>query len=213
MLQQLLENELNEADGADDSAAPQPEDPFGEDDLHTGLGLDDMDGGANRPDDDGIGVPLDPPHEDLPPPPAHPSLYDAMDDVRGADDGAFYHTFYWPQPKGGKISWYRAHNRFEATCKRCRRRCVVTRTGNANLEDPMAGRPMGTMAAWMLTDLIFPDEASGCKTHHEYGKWLEENGRDLRVQGRNYLKEFPTAQPFLAKERPKVGGEEDEPRR
>ena len=84
MLQQLRENELNEADGADDSAAPQPEDPFGEDDLHTGLGLDDMDGGANRPDDDGIGVPLDPPHEDLPPPPAHPSLYDAMDDVREA---------------------------------------------------------------------------------------------------------------------------------
>ena len=68
---------------------------------------------------------------------------------------------------------------------------------------------MGTMAAWMLTDLIFQDEASGCKTHHEYGKWLEENGRDLRVQGRNYLKEFPTAQPFLAKERSKAGGEEE----
>ena len=76
---QLLENELNEADGADDSAAPQPEDPFGEDDLHTGLGLDDRDGGANRHDDDGIGVPLDPPHEDLPPPPAPPSLYDGDD--------------------------------------------------------------------------------------------------------------------------------------
>jgi hypothetical protein len=130
-------------------------------------------------------------------------------DVGGADRGAALHRVRFPDDS--TISVY-ADGRFEAVCHHedhvPRRRCRLTRTREGS-DDPAAaaqGRPLGLIAAWLLSNQDFSD-----KSEHSsiFAVFLQSLA--ARQAARVRLKALPGGVELLGYERRQRDGEPEEP--
>lgn len=115
----------------------------------------------------------------------------------------------------GVVQYYTSNGNFQATCwAHSNERCTLTRKGDVagkhNRGTRSIGRPLGFMVAWLSCGV-------GCdhKAEHRSSEHLQRLGgpdeRAFRLQCRQALADLPNGPALLAKERPAVEGEGDEP--
>lgn len=116
-------------------------------------------------------------------------------------------------PNGGVISFYRSTGNFQATCA-CDRHtpansCRLTRTHKPSqaMSRKGQGRPLGLMAAWLLSCETF-----GSSSEHKDAWGLNfAKDRNRRRDGRAALKACPGYAALAAHERPSGAGSDSEP--
>ena len=136
-----------------------------------------------------------------PPPPPHPPPAMPMFEVpvRLADV-----TFEIPGV--GKIFYYSHLKRFTASC--AVHKCTFSKTSNESEDNPAAGRPVGTLIAWLVQN---QPPASVSKAAHACLKNKRSIPLDLRQQGRDLCRLLESGAELLASERPQRTGEPEEP--
>lgn len=110
---------------------------------------------------------------------------------------------------GGFIAYYDKKNIFEATCtNKDHGWCKLTRTNkakNPRANDPVGGRPIGLMAAWLESG-----ETLATKEEH-WSQAVLNQSYERRLSMRNQIAAVESGRLLLSFERPLAAGETNEP--
>lgn len=133
-----------------------------------------------------------------PPPPAPRPSAPPGEEARPRGRGAETVVFPW-----GKITYYASKRSFEAICRNpAHGKCVLTRSAKGRKAEPLGGRPLGFMAAWLQQGHVASKEA-------HWSPEVLHSSLAARVAGRNFVKAASQELDLLSYERPRADAGED----
>ena len=151
----------------------------------------------------------------MPPPPPPLVVERPVARARGAPLGLRQAALDCMDFEMGRIAWYATKSAFEARCNNPAHNiggvCKLTRSNSARKRardgQPLGGRPLGFMLAWLKSSVHFPDKQS----HWVKSEWERLLTQEVRSACRTELQDSLDGQALLSHERALHAGEPEEP--